>query len=226
MRACSVGIHGIASLTLALVLAGVGPRTDLAAQATTLRFAVAPEGNEARYRVREQLAGLSFPNDAVGVTSAVTGAIVVDAATGRVQSNASRIVVELAGLTSDQNRRDNYLRTRTLETEQHPTAVLVPTELRGLTWPLPTTGTVTFQLIGNLTIKQATRSTTWEVTLDLSGTTMTGTATTSFTFADFAMTKPRVASVLSVDDTIRLEYDLRLVRQEPSAAADEAPPQP
>lgn len=213
MRLHAIFPRGVAILVLGLTLLGAGPVARLSAQAATLTFAVAAEGNEARYRVREQLAGLSFPNDAVGVTSAVTGAIVVDAATGRVQANASRIVVELAGLTSDQSRRDNYVRNRTLETEQHPTAVLVPTELRGLTWPLPTTGTVTFQLIGNLTVKQVTRSTTWDVTLDLAGGTLTGTATTSFTFEDFAMTKPRVASVLSVDDTIRLEYDLRLIRQ-------------
>lgn len=195
MRACSVGLRGIAILTLALVLGGASPRSDLAAQATTVRFVVAPEGTEARYRVREQLAGLSFPGDAVGVTSAVTGAVVVDAATGRVQANASRIVVELAGLTSDQSRRDNFIRTRSLETEQYPTATLVPTEFRGLTWPLPATGTVTFQLIGNLTVKGVTRSTTWDVTLGLAGTTVTGTATTSFTFADFAMTKPRPRGV-------------------------------
>jgi len=31
---------------------------------------LAPAGNEARYRVREQLAGVDLPNDAVGVTSA------------------------------------------------------------------------------------------------------------------------------------------------------------
>lgn len=183
------------------------------ASATTVRFVVAPTGNEARYRVREQLAGLSFPNDAVGVTSAVSGEIVVDEATGRVQANASRITVELGGLTSDQNRRDNFIRTRTLETEQYPTATLVPTEFRGLTWPLPASGTVTFELVGNLTVKGVTRSTTWNVSLNVAGTTLTGTATTSFTFADFVLTKPRVASVLSVDDTIKLEYDLRLVRQ-------------
>lgn len=213
MRAWSAGFRHITLLILGLVVGGASPRTDLAAQTATVSFVVAPEGNEARYRVREQLAGLSLPNDAVGVTSAVSGTIVVDAASGRVLANASRIVVELGGLTSDQNRRDNYVRRRTLETEQHPTAILAPTELRGLPWPLPATGTVTFQLIGNLTVKEVTRSTTWDVTLDLSGTTVTGTATTSFTFADFAMTKPRVAAVLSVDDTIRLEYDLRLIRQ-------------
>lgn len=193
--------------------AGVGPQHLGAQSADTVRYAVAGEGNEARYRVREQLAGLSFPNDAVGVTRAITGQILVDQATGRVIASGSRITVELGGLTSDQSRRDNYVRTRTLETAQFPTAELMPIELRGLTWPLPATGTVTFQLVGNLTVKGVTRSTTWDVTLDVSGNTLTGTATTSFTFADFAMTKPRVASVLSVDDTIRLEYDLRLVRQ-------------
>jgi polyisoprenoid-binding protein YceI len=183
------------------------------ATASTIRYVVAATGNEARYRVREQLAGLSFPNDAVGVTSAVSGEIVVDEATGRVQANASRITVELAGLTSDQSRRDNFIRTRTLETEQYPTATLVPTEFRGLTWPLPASGVVSFELVGNLTVKGVTRPTTWNVSLNVAGDTLTGTATTSFTFADLALTKPRVAVVLSVDDTIKLEYDLRLVRQ-------------
>lgn len=175
------------------------------------RYLVAPEGNEARYRVREQLAGVSFPNDAVGATSAISGELVVDD-NGRVQSGASRITVELAGLTSDRDRRDNFIRTRTLETEQHPTAALVPIEFRGLTWPLPASGTVTFELVGNLTVKGVTRSTTWNVTLTVAGDTLSGTAATSFSFADFALTKPRVAVVLSVDDTIRLEYDLRLIR--------------
>lgn len=213
MKARVAGFRPAGLLALVLLLPGGLTPAQLLAQAPTLRFVVAPEGNEARYRVREQLAGVSFPNDAVGVTSAVTGEIVVNAETGRVQANGSRIVVALGGLTSDQSRRDNYVRNRTLETEQHPTAALVPIEFRGLPWPLPATGTVTFQMVGNLTVKEVTRATTWEVTLDLSGTTLTGTATTSFTFEDFAMSKPRVASVLSVDDTIRLEYDLRLIRQ-------------
>lgn len=184
-----------------------------AAALDTVRYVVATEGNEARYRVREQLAGVSFPNDAVGVTKAIAGEIVVDQATGRIVAAASRITVELGGLTSDQSRRDNYVRTRTLETERFPTVTLVPMEIRGLTWPLPAAGTVTFQLVGNLTVKGVTRPTTWEVTLDVAGSTLTGTATTRFSFADFEMTKPRVAVVLSVDDTITLEYDLRLVRQ-------------
>ena len=38
-----------------------------------LQLVVAPEGNEVRYRVREQLAGFDLPNDAVGATGHVTG---------------------------------------------------------------------------------------------------------------------------------------------------------
>lgn len=183
-----------------------------AASETMVRFTIAGEGNEARYRVREQLAGVSFPNDAVGTTSGITGVIVVDQA-GRIQAAESRITVDVTTLKSDRDRRDGYVRTRTLETATHPTVVLAPTELRGTTWPLPTSGTVTFQLVGNLTVRGVTRPTTWDVTLTVAGDVLTGSASTSFAFEEFTLTKPRVAVVLSVDDTIKLEYDLRLVRQ-------------
>lgn len=176
------------------------------------RYTIAGEGNEARYRVREQLAGVSFPNDAVGTTSGITGVIVVDG-TGRIQAAESQITVDVTTLKSDRDRRDGYVRARTLETATHPNVVLQPTELRGAKWPLPPSGTVTFQLIGNLTVRGVTRPTTWDVTLTVAGDILTGTATTSFTFDEFTITKPRVAAVLSVDDTIKLEYDLRLVRQ-------------
>src|SRR2546426_2033775 len=59
-------------------------RTDAAVQGTTstrgapgaaLRLVLAPAGNAARYRVRERLVGHDFPNDAVGETKSLSGAI-------------------------------------------------------------------------------------------------------------------------------------------------------
>jgi hypothetical protein len=41
--------------------------------------------------------------------------------------------------------------------------------------------------------------------------TLTGSATTSFTFADFGMERPRVAIVLSVEETIKLEFNFRFI---------------
>ena len=181
-----------------------------ATAAPPLRLVVARTGNEARYRVREQLAGFDFPNDAVGVTSAITGAIVIDEQ-GNITPGESRFVVDVTPLKSDQERRDNYIRRRTLETETHPTVTLAPTAARGLSLGSAPTGEQSFELVADLTVKGVTRPTTWNVIASFDGDRVTGTAATAFTFEEFGLAKPRVARVLSVADTIRLEYDFTLV---------------
>jgi polyisoprenoid-binding protein YceI len=175
-----------------------------------LRYVVAPTGNEARYRVREQLVGKDLPNDAIGATQDVTGRIVVGP-DGRVLRDSSRIVVKVASLKSDQSRRDNFLRRRTLESEKFPDVALVPTAIQGLLSPIPAGQSRTFALAGELTVHGVTRPTTWNVTARADGSAVVGTATTAFTFKDFALDQPRVPIVLSVADTIRLEYDFRFV---------------
>ena len=177
----------------------------------SIRYSVVAERGEARYRVREQLAGLSFPNDAVGTTNAIEGGIALDAR-GRVLPGDSRFTVDLRLLRSDEARRDNYIRRSTLETDRYPTVVFVPTELRGLRVPLPPTGTASFELIGDLTVRDATRRITWEATTTVNGQDVSVRARTAFHFADFGLHVPRVAVVLSVEDNIRLETDLLLRR--------------
>ena len=177
---------------------------------TPFRFVVAPEGNEARYRVRERLLNRDLDNDAIGATRAVTGALFVDAQ-GRVVRDSSRIVVHLGGLKSDSDRRDGFLQRRTLKTDSFPTVTLVPTGIRGGTGTLPTSGSATFELLADLTIRGVTRPTVWSVTARADGAMVAGTAATAFTFKDFALDQPRVPVVLSVADTIKLEYDFRFV---------------
>jgi polyisoprenoid-binding protein YceI len=178
--------------------------------ADTLRLVVAPAGNEARYRVREQLARINFPSDAVGTTDAVRGRLVLDER-GAVVAAQSEFIIELATIATDSDRRDNFVRRNTLTTEQHPNARFVPTTARGLPAPLPASGEATFQLTGMLTIRDVTKPVTWDVTARFEQGAVVGLAKTQFAFADFDLTKPRVASVLSVDDDIRLEYQFRLV---------------
>src|SRR4051812_28713756 len=93
------------------------------AAATPIRFVIGPTGNEARYRVREQLMGANLPNDAVGKTSEVTGTILAYP-DGRIIKDSSKIVVNLKNLKSDKDRRDGFLQRRTLETEKYPTVEL------------------------------------------------------------------------------------------------------
>ncbi|MES2177045.1 MAG: YceI family protein [Gemmatimonadota bacterium] len=185
--------------------------TSMAAGA--IRFSVAPTGNAARYRVREQLMGKDFPNDAIGETSQITGAIVVDSTSGALVSAQSKFVVNTGALKSDSDRRDGYVRGRVLEVEKFPTVELVPTAFKGITAAAVNgAGPVTFDVIGNLTVRGVTRPTTWRVTARQAGGRVTGTAATKFTFADFSINPPRVPILLSVADTIALEYDFTLTR--------------
>ena len=203
---------------IALLLAVLAPAVSLvergAASAqgrAAVRYDVVPEGSEVRYRVREQLVGLSFPNDAVGATGAVEGAIVLDAQ-GRLVPGQSRVTVDLRTLRSDEPRRDNYLRRNTLETERYPTVTFLPAEARGLPVPLPESGTVPFELAGDLTVKEVTRRVSWSATASFEGPRVAVRARTAFRFGDFGLRVPRVSVVLSVDDDIKLEADLVLRR--------------
>jgi polyisoprenoid-binding protein YceI len=203
-RAIGAAVLGAA----ALLAFGAAPAT--AQDTGRIRLVVAPAGNEVRYRVREQLASIDFPSDAVGTTSSVEGELVLEA-DGRVVRDSSRFVIDLGSMTTDSERRDNYVRRNTLETETNPSAVFVPTALQGLVFPLPTMGDVAFRLVGDLTIKGVTKPVTWDVTAHVMNGSVAGEAKTAFTFDDFELTKPRVRSVLTVNDDIRLEYTFRLV---------------
>ena len=184
---------------------------DVALPATDgLQLVVAPDGNEVRYRVREQLVGVDLPNDAVGATSDVTGSIAFDAK-GNLVPASSRFVVKVATLESDKDRRDGYVRGRILEASEYPTVTLAPTSIKGLALPLPTSGSASFQVVGDLTVHGVTKPTTWQVEAAFNRGRVTGTATTTFPFSEFGLTQPRVPVVLSVADTIKLEYTFALV---------------
>ena len=201
--------------TLALLTSLAALASSAGAQSAPtvpIRLTLAAQGNQARFVVREQLAGAELPNDAVGVTSAITGGITLDAR-GMVDSSASRISVDLTTLTSDRSRRDNFIKRRTIVTDSFPTAELVVTGIRGLPATLPASGTMTLVLTGNLTIHGVTRPSTWDVTARVEGESILGQAVTRIKFGDFGMTQPRVAIVLSVVDDIRLEYDFHFVRE-------------
>ena len=214
----AIGLLTIAAASLAASEAGAQATRSAAAKATAaksaapIRFVIGPTGNEARYRVSEVLMGATLPNDAVGVTKSVTGTILAYP-DGRIVRDSSKIVIRLDSLKSDKDRRDGFLRRRTLETEKHPTVELIPTAIRGFNGTLPASGEVKFQLLGDLVLKGVAHPTVWNVTARADGQDVTGSAISKFTFKDIGLEQPKVMSVLSVADTIQLEYDFRFKRQ-------------
>jgi polyisoprenoid-binding protein YceI len=175
----------------------------------TLRCVMTPGQSQASYKVREQLARLSFPTDAIGKTDQVSGELVFTP-DGAIDQSKSKFTVDLTSLQTDSSMRDNYVRRAVLQTDQYPQAVFVPTQVSGLPTPLPPSGNVSFKLTGNMTLHGVTKPVTWDVTGKANNGTANGTATTSFTFEDFNMQQPHVASVLSVVDNITLEVTLSM----------------
>ena len=112
-------------------------------------------GSKATVCVREQLASVAAPGDAILETTEVTGSFGLrpdGAFSGR-----SKITVGLDALRSN-NDRDNFVKGQTLDTRRFPSADFVPFRTVGLPSPLPAS--------------------------------------------------PRVASVISIVDEIRLELEL------------------
>ena len=212
LLACSRGEPRTAFADSAPVKKAAAGQTSRSAPLAVLRFVLSPTGNAARYRVRERLVGHDLPNDAIGETKSLTGAIEFDS-NGKVIPQASKFVVDAGTFVSDKDRRDGFVRGRLLEAEQYPSIVLVPTDVRGVALPLPTSGTVPIEMTGDLTVRGVTRPLTWKGSAKFQDDRIRGSAATAFTFNDIQMEQPRVPVLLSVADTIRLEIDFDLIRQ-------------
>jgi polyisoprenoid-binding protein YceI len=197
-----VATFALASLVLSATLhsqqAAAGVRLEVTA------------GSKATYRVREQLARLNFPNDAVGETGAVTGAIVIRP--DGTFAPESKLTVDLRTVKSDEGRRDAFLRENTLHTDKFPFTEFVPKRHTGMPNPLPVSGTAKFQLIGDQTIHGTTAEQTWDVVATFAPDLVSATATARFPFAKYGLTQPKVFGLLSVEDDIRLEMVIRARR--------------
>ena len=169
--------------------------------------------SQATYHAHEQLVGKTLPSEAVGTSKSVTGSVVIGA-DGSVAADQSRIAVDLSKLKSDESRRDNFIKTDTLQTSRYPMATFVPNQVQGLPTPLPTSGSLTFQLLGDLTVHGVTRPVTWQVTAQFADTTVSGDATTDVKMTDFGMSPPRVGPVLNLEDGLTLELAFTATRAE------------
>jgi polyisoprenoid-binding protein YceI len=156
------------------------------------------------YRVREQLASLSSPNEAVGRSTAVTGTMEVAGDT----VEAVTIEADLTQLTSDEPRRDNAIRQRGLESERYPTATLELAEPIQLASTPAQGEEIRGQGKGRLTVHGVTR----EVDLDLqgrwSGSTIQVVGQLPVKMSDFQIQAPRFGPVVSIEDSLAVDLNL------------------
>jgi len=176
-----------------------------AVAAAPLVYTVASEESTASYVAQEELASVGA-NEVVGTTNAIIGSILFDDA--GLPLECSNFAVDMRTLVTDESRRDNYLRSNTLESDTFPFATFVLGSVDGLDEGLAEGETAAAQLIGDLTLHGVTRSVIWEAEFTRDGEALTGTATTTFVLEDYDMEKPIVGPVVSIGDEILLNVEI------------------
>lgn len=157
----------------------------------------------AGFRVQEELAGIGAKT-AVGRTPKVTGSMTVE---GTRIPNAS-FEVDMTTLTTDDSRRDGQLRTQAIETNRFPTASFRLTQ--PITLPkVPAEGEeITVNATGDLTVHGVTKQVTIPLEAQRTGRVIAVVGSITIPFADFDISPPRSAIVLSVDDKAVMEVQL------------------
>jgi polyisoprenoid-binding protein YceI len=196
--------------------------TDAAAPAERL-FALVPGRTEAQYAVEEEFFGQAVPFvTAIGRTSALDGTITLAfpareaTASGDVRIVSSAFTADISTLTSDSPRRDRAIRERWLESGRYPLATFVASGVQNMPADVALGEDASFQLTGDMTIRDVMQPLTWDVTARLDGQTLTGQATTFLMMRDFGFAPPDIAGILRVTDgvTVTVQFTAQEVVQE------------
>src|SRR6185312_4895656 len=129
-------------------------------------FSIDSSNSEASFTIDEVLFGQQ--NTVVGTTSQVAGQIQVDK-DDPSKSQVGQIKVDLTGLTTDSNLRNNTIQGRILETgdSSNQFAVFTPKSISGLPSSVTQGQAFSFTLPGHLPLHGVTRSATFDTTATL-----------------------------------------------------------
>ena len=169
-------------------------------------------GSQAGYRVREQLASLAAPSDAVGRTSAITGTLTLTQSTSGYTVTAAAFTVDVSKLTSDQSRRDQRIHSQGLESDRFPTATFQLTTPIALPAAAAGGQTIDVSATGALSIHGVTKMVTIPIDARLSGSQIELVGSITVPFSDFGMTLPSIGGFVSVQPNATMEFQLNLVQ--------------
>jgi len=161
--------------------------------------------SEVRYEVGETLFRNNRFQTAIGRTKGVAGDVLVDFAQPS-NSQIGEIVIDVSQFTSDESRRDNFIRREGLQSSQYPYAHFVARSIEGLPDQVAPGEDVTFTVDGDLTVKETTLPVTWIVTLRVEDDRLVGSAATEILMSDFGVGPIQVASLVT-EDLVKLYFD-------------------
>jgi polyisoprenoid-binding protein YceI len=170
-------------------------------------------GSQAGYRVREQLASLAAPSDAVGRTSAVTGTMTLAQQASGYNVTTASFTVGVSKLTSDQSRRDQRIHSQGLESDRYPTATFQLTTPIAVVADAAGGQTIHVSATGVLTLHGVTKTVTIPIDARLTGSRIELVGSIKFPFSQFGITPPSIGGFVTVQDNATMEFQLELAQQ-------------
>lgn len=169
-------------------------------------FRIIPGESQVSYEVGEVFLNQDNAfNVAVGITGEVNGEILVDR--GNPQNSTIGVMtVNVSQFTSDSPRRDNAIRERFLQSAQYPIVEFVPQTVKGLPESYDQGQEITFQVSGDLTVRDVTKPVTFDVKMVGNGDTIAGEATTTILMSDFGFGPISIAGILNTEDEVKVKY--------------------
>jgi polyisoprenoid-binding protein YceI len=209
--AATVALISCAAPFASLPAATAKPSSTPSASTTALptgarRFAILTERSLATIRVREQVASIPAPGDAILTTRAFSGGVVLLPDGGF--ANGSAFAADLDTLKSDEPLRDEWIKFNTLNTRLYPRAEFTLERVNGVPMPIPAQGEWAAVLEGTMKIHGVERGLSWPVRVTRSSGEVRVRGETAFRFGDYGMAVPANRLILSVVDEVRLEIDL------------------
>ena len=169
-------------------------------------FRIVPGESEVVYEVGEVF--LNQDNAfklAVGVTRDVSGEILVDRENPQ-NSTIGIMTVDVSQFTSDNQRRDNAIRERFLQSAQYPQVSFSPQSIEGLPENYAPGEEIAFQVSGDLTIRDVTKPATFDVTMVGNGDTINGEAATTILMSDYGFGPISIAGILNTEDEVKIKF--------------------
>ncbi|MDX6342706.1 MAG: hypothetical protein QOH87_2844 [Trebonia sp.] len=197
--------NGSAPPTLSLSSPTASATSGGGSPATTTATSVAGtwtvgSGSTVGYRVNEVLLGQSAT--AVGRSDSVTGHITIQGTT----ASAATFSVPMATVVSDKSQRNAQFDGRIMDVSSYPTGTLTLTKPIAL-GTLPAVGVIkSYSATGNLTLHGRTRSVTFTLNAERTGTAIEVQGSIPVLFSDWGISNPSIGGFVTTQDHGLLEF--------------------
>jgi polyisoprenoid-binding protein YceI len=165
--------------------------------------------SEAKYSLNEVLSGV--PTLVVGTSKQLSGQITVDTSVKPAIVSIGEIRLDATSFKTDKAMRDNNVIKLILKSDEPENKFIVfqSAKVSGVPETLTPDQSFPVEITGNLTISGVMKPTTFKGTMTWkSDGTLTGTASTDLTYANFGLVIPNLPFLANVDEVVKLEVNL------------------